>query len=820
MEEYRGFIREIRRTFEPSGDVLADAEIESRAGMVPMVVVGPFKSFVREGDWFIASGKTKPNTFNGRTENRFKAYEIRPDLPRTKAGALAMLDKTFNDNEHGIDLSARHRFVEKHGADTAFKIEKNPDLLLEMTDDANRFGRAIRNAWSSRVYNLQPIRIMEGAGAKPETIAAVMKKYRDETLDIIKNDPYELMSVKGVDFGLADKFAEKVGIGKNDQRRVSAAVSELVSASLSDGNTYIPVTVPEMKAALKPFGIEWDAFKKLASTVMTAEHAERLGVTIFQSKVGNVIQKIETYRNERDIATAVAALVARGATLDHQKIDEAAKRVLAQEKFSFLSAEQREAVINSSRESIAILTGGPGTGKSTVSDAIAEIAVQTIKGPLYLVAPTGKAARRLAETTERDAQTVHKLLGAKGKSGSFKFGRHNKLEKGCFVLVDESSMLDTALTKALLDALPEDGRILFVGDKDQLPSVDAGYVLGDMLTARAQNGNMVPSSELTEVFRSKGANNMIAPYAKEIKEGVFDVSKVTPATIWSEGVAFFDFPKESIVVQVEKVYCDLAERVLNLSPRNDVVVLCPMRKGRGGTHEINTRLQAKANPKGEAIKGWVRPSGMDRAEPTPRVGDRVMLTANDDDLNIRNGDVGYIKRVVTEWDGKRSFDAVEVVLESDDVVRIPVTTAPYNMIVAYAITGHKSQGSQYKCVIMPVSEDHTSMMERTLLYTEWTRAKRFVVLIGNKDVFTAGIENVSSSRRMTLLKSHIEDELDLLPARPRRRPAPSASAPRAAAPPAFTRPSFARPSFGAPQPAGHVAPPPRTSNPFSAPLKR
>jgi exodeoxyribonuclease V alpha subunit len=818
MEEYRGFIRAIKRTFEASGDVLADAEIETRAGMVPMVVVGPFSSFVREGDWFIASGKTKAHTYKNKTENRFKAYSIMPDMPRTKAGALAMLDKTFKVNEHGIDMSARHSFVEKHGPDTAFKIEKNPDLLLEMTTDANRFGRAIRNAWSSRVYNLQPIRIMEDAKAKPETISAIMKKYRDQTLDIIKNDPYELMSVKGVDFALADKFAANVGIGKNDQRRVSAAVSELVHASLSNGNTYIPVTVQGMKAALEPFNIEWDAFKKLASTVMTPENAEQLGVTIFQSKVGNVIQKIETYRNERAIAKSVAALVARGSKLDHQKIDQAAQRVLAQEKFSFLSTEQREAVLNSSRESIAILTGGPGTGKSTVSDAIAEIAVQTITGPLYLVAPTGKAARRLAETTGRDAQTVHKLIGAKGDTGLYKFGRHNKLDKGCFVLVDESSMLDTALTKALLDALPEDGRILFVGDKDQLPSVDAGYVIGDMLTAQAQNGNTVPSSELTEVFRSKGSQNLLAPYAKEMKEGLFDVSKISPSTIWTEGVAFFDFPKESIVVQVEKVYCDLAERVLQLNPRNDVVVLCPMRKGRGGTHEINMRLQAKANPTGAAIQGWVRPAGMDSAEPTPRIGDRVMLTANDDDLNIRNGDVGYIKRVVKEWDGQRSFDAIEVVLESEDVVRIPVSIAPYNTIVAYAITGHKSQGSQYKCVIMPVSEDHVSMMERTLLYTEWTRAKRFVVLVGSKDVFTAGIENVSSSQRMTLLKSHIEDELDLLPARPRRRPA--FSTPRPATAPAFTRPNFQRPSFDTPKAATTSVPPPRTSNPFAVPLKR
>ncbi|MDW9478773.1 AAA family ATPase [Sinorhizobium meliloti] len=815
MEEYRGYIRRIIRTFEQSGDVLAEAQIESRAGMVPMTVVGAFNRFVREGDWFIVTGKTTEKTFNGRTENRFQARSIMPDLPRTQAGALAMLDKTFNVQSHGIDITARQNFVEKHGPNTAFKVEKDPDLLLEMTTDRNRFGKEIRKAWSSRISNLQPIRIMEAAGASQETISAVMRKYRDQTLDLLRKNPYELMSVKQVDFKLADKFAEKVGIGKNDQRRVSAAVSELVSASLSEGNTYVPLT--GIKTALEPFGIEWDAFKELTNSVRSKENAERLGVTIFSSKMGNVVQRYETYRNERDIASSVAALVASGDKLDHKTIGEVSERVLGQEKYSFLSKEQREAVVNSSRECIAILTGGPGTGKSTVSEAIAEIAVQTIKGPLYLVAPTGKAARRLSETTGRDAQTVHKLLGAQGEFGQFKYGRDNKLEKGCFVLVDESSMLDTALTKALLDALPEDGRILFVGDKDQLPSVDAGYVLGDMLAARAENGNSVPSSELTEVFRSKGADSLIATYAKEIKEGAFDVSKVDHRL--RGGVAFFDFMKESIIVQVEKVYCDLAERVLKLSPRKDVVVLCPMRKGRGGTHEVNARLQAKANPKGEIIKGWVRPAGMDREEPTPRVGDRVMLTANDDALNIRNGDVGYIRRVVTDWKGNRSFEALEVVLESDDVVRIPVSMAPYNMVVAYAITGHKSQGSQYQCVIMPISEDHMSMMERTLLYTEWTRAKRYVVLIGNKDVFAAGIDNVSSSKRMTLLKAHIEDQLDLLPARPRRMPGATAAAAGKPQP----RPIFARPSFAVPATPAKPSPPPLrvgASNPFSSPFKR
>jgi exodeoxyribonuclease V alpha subunit len=846
MEEYRGYISKIGKTL-PSGDVSCDAEIESQkgAGMLPMKVVGAFNRFCREGDWFIATGQTAERTWEKRVYREFRAKTIKPDLPRTEAGALALLDKTFNMRDHGIAPEARRAFAKKHGAGTASKIEQNPDLLLEMTEDPKRFAKAIRNSWSSRLYNLQPIRIMEEAGAKDDVVGAVMKKYGDQTLDIIKSNPYELMSIKGVGFELADTMAGAIGIGKNDQRRVSAAVTELVAQGLSKGDTYINASKAGMTSALEPLGIEWDSFKKLASTVALAEHAQRLGVTIFQSKVGNVIQKIETYRQERSIAKSVAELVARGDRLDRAKIEDATRRVLSQKKFSHLSDEQRAAVENSSRESIAILTGGPGTGKSTVSEAIAEIAALTISGPLHLVAPTGKAARRLSEATGRDAKTVHKLLGSMGEAG-FKRGLDNKLEPGCFVLVDESSMLDTALTKALLDALPDDGRILLVGDKDQLPSVDAGYVIGDMLTARAPNGNTVPSSELTKVFRSLGSKNMIAEWAKDMKEGRFDVSPLSPNSIWQTGVSFFNFPDDGIVTQVAHIYCDLMPNAPFNIDEKDIVVLCPQRSGRGGTHEINTRLQAKANPKGEAIKGWVRPAGMDKAEPTPKKGDRVMLTANDDKLNIRNGDVGYIRDVVTDWDEgkKRKTEKVKIELESGDTVYIPLSMAPYNTIVAYAITGHKSQGSQYQCVIMPISPDHTAMMERTLLYTEWTRAKRYVVMVGKKDVFTAGIENTSSSQRMTLLKAHIEDELDNLPARPRRRAEASATAVHRAAQPSFSsspaaaptppaagaassppplvRPSFARPSFdpskGPPKPvvpnfAG-------ASQPFSAPFKR
>ena len=756
MEEHRGYIKKVVRTFD-SGDMIAEADVESRAGIIDMIVVGPFDRFVKPGDWFVMTGKTKPNTFRGRTENRFHARSILPDLPRTKAGVLALLDRTFNSKDHGIALDVKKKFVDTHGVDTAFKIEKNPEILFEMSSNKAQFEKAIKTAWSRRVTSLRPLRILENAGAAPQTCSAILKKFKDETNDILNKNPYQLLKVRSVNFELADKIASKLGIEQNDPRRVSAGVTEVVSQSLSEGNTYVPIN--GIRDSLQTFGIEWDSFKALAKSVSSREGAERLGVTIFNSSAGKVVQKYDTYCQERDIADSVTDLVERGRKLDHKKIDAVAKRVLAQDKYSFLSDEQRRAVFSASRESLAILTGGPGTGKSTVSDAIAEIAIETIKGPLLLTAPTGKAARRLSETTNREASTVHKLLGTQGELGVFNHNENNPLPSGCFVLVDESSMLDTNLAKSLLDALPSDGRILFVGDKDQLPSVDAGYVLGDMLTAKAKNGNAVPSAELTEVFRSKGADSLIASYAKNIKEGEFDVSCVDSRL--KGGIAFFEYSKDSIITQVEHLYCNLAESALNLNPMRDVIILCPMRKGKGGTHEVNRRIQATANPRGAHIRDWVRPPELDKDEPTPRLGDRVMFTKNDNDLNIRNGDVGIINKIVTDWgEKKKKIPAIEVELESGDIVHVPVNQAGYCTVVAYAITGHKSQGSQYSCVIMPVSPDHVSMMERTLLYTEWTRAKKYVILVGDKEVFQNGIENTASSQRMTLLKNHIEDRLD------------------------------------------------------------
>jgi exodeoxyribonuclease V alpha subunit len=446
-----------------------------------------------------------------------------------------------------------------------------------------------------------------------------------------------------------------------------------------------------------------------------------------------------------------------------------------------------------------------------------------ITGDLILCAPTGKAARRLAETTKREADTIHRILQADAE-GNFKYNAANRLPDGCFVLVDEASMLDTKLTCALLEALPDNGRILFVGDKDQLPSVDIGYVLGDMLTATAANDNVVPSSELTQVFRSAG-DTMIATYAKEIKEGTFE-PEILQKAMGPAGVSFFRMTRDKIALQVDHTFRVLSAQ-LKLDPMKDIAILCPQRAGQGGTHQINALIQANHNPTGAPIKEFHRIPGMDPEEPIPRVNDRIIIKRNDNELKIRNGDVGVITEYLPE-SGKVGAK-LKIQLESGKFVTIPAKQSPHLITLAYAITGHKSQGSQYACVIMPMSLDHERMLGRTLTYTEWTRAKRFVIIVGEEQAFRHSIENVSASDRKTLLKTHIERELGRLPQLTRRQAPIASGAPsKPAANPVAAPPRFlpqAGPSAPAPKPASTATsngtPPaflrrPSFSNPFAA----
>lgn len=716
-------------------------------------VWGRFHTNIKEGEWVVITGKYRDSQYvsQGRQfrEIQFDSESVYPDLPTSEKGVLRLLSSTFDVANHGVTEAAIKTFVSTHGANAALAVSQNPELLLSLTSNPSQYRDAILRSWNIRVSAREPFRIMELAGVDKKAASVIVDIHRDMALDVMKSDPYDLIRLKGVNFPDADKLGKYFKFASDHPARVSAAISVGINGGRNaSGNTAIA-----LNDLFDSLPVE-DISKQAVLGALKHSANESGSLHIHQEEGGIFIQKRDTYIEEKYIATRLAKLVADGLTSPKDHIDAAARQVLAQPKYKIFDDIQLAAVIRSAREKIAILTGGPGTGKSTVTEAIAEIASLTSDGPVLLCAPTGKAGVRLAETTKKEAMTIHKLLEAGVISGMNSFNRNgdNQLPAGCKVIIDEASMIDVSIMSALLEALPDDGSLLLVGDKYQLPSVGPGYVIGDMIAAAGKSGASIPVSELINFYRAKDDKSLIGTYATEMKNGVFTSGKLN--NIFNGGIALFDVESSAICRKIQTFFSDKNLEKLGSPSPSEIVILTPQRTGAGGTYELNAAMSKLLNPRGAAINRL--PTGGDPREPIPRVGDRVMMTRNDYEKGVMNGDVGTIKGLTEN--GKE----IVFKLDTGAVVNIPVERGR-ELILAYAITGHKSQGSQYKVVIMPFSKDHENMLDRTLVYTEWTRAKKYILAVGSREVFDNAIKNTASSQRSTMLKSLLSKELSSVP---------------------------------------------------------
>ncbi|MNU52892.1 ATP-dependent RecD-like DNA helicase [compost metagenome] len=750
------------------------ARYENGPNLDEVKVSGSFNPFIVEGEWFTAEGRwrTSTNPRTGKQEQIFNADQgIQPALPITRKGVSQLIINTFTKDDHGIDIKRIQAFVEKYGPSGALKAERNPEILLELTENPKLFSERIFRDWARRISNLEATRILEGAKIDPVAVRDILNTHKNATIALLKRNPYEFVTIPSVTFDMVDKLGKQIGIKFDDPRRVRAVLSHLASKEDGDGHTYVPYN--DLKKDFTKLEITGAALRPVL-----ADSAHCDVVVREDPKTGEILlQKKSLLNAERRIAKRIAELMARSSTIDREFIDRVTDQVLAQDKYAHIRKDpsQVAAVRRSVREPVAVLTGGPGTGKSTVTEAIAEIVTRIIKGKLHLAAPAGKAARRQEEATKYKykASTVHSLLEAKGKGGN-NFGRNKgrPLDPGCFVVIDESSMLDVETAAALLDALPPDARILFVGDEAQLQSVGAGNFFGDLMRAVASNGNRVPVSRLEKVHRNT-SQSMIAHYARQIREGCFSSAKLD-GTLRPD-VAFMEYPNNGITDKIVALVSRGAKKSLNLDPKKDVAVICPKKSGNAGTWQINAALSQALNPYGKPIPGFVR-GVADKGEPIPRVHDRVMLTENDGDNNVSNGDVGTIVAAGPDPHSNNRM-AVWVEFDTGETVAFTLSDAQ-RLILAYAITGHKSQGSQYPLVVMPMTMDHKNMLDKNLVYTEWTRAQSHLILVGDKEALDYGVTNVTSSQRRTCLQQFLEEELARIPAvssdMPRAMPAASA----------------------------------------------
>ena len=625
---------------------------------------------------------------------------------------------------HGIGPELAKRIVGVFGADTLEVIEKSPERLVEVEGIGKVRAERIRESLREQRAVQDVMVFLQGHGVSSAYAARILKAYGAGAIGIVRENPYRLaLDIWGIGFKTADAIARKLGIEKTAPSRAEAGVLHVLGELVEDGHVHAP------EHAL------------LAEAEKTLEIGQELIAPAIDRLVGSgrVIREELGDRGEclylrplHEAETRAAAGLRRLAstpalplTLD---VDKALAWFEAQRGLT-LAAQQREAIRAAVRDKLVVVTGGPGTGKTTIVNAIIGILEKKARR-IALCAPTGRAAKRLAETTGRSAATIHRLLEWNPQTGRFERGFEKPLAADVLI-VDEASMIDVPLMASLVAAVPTAAQLVLVGDVDQLPSVGPGRVLHDVIASRAAT-----VVRLTEIFRQAAASAIIVA-AHRVNQGEM------PDLSAREGSDFFFIDRDEaadVLATVCEVVAERIPRRFGLDPLADVQVLTPMHRGEVGAQRLNAELQARLNPP--------KTGGpeLQRGARTMRPGDRVMQLKNDYDKEVWNGDVGRIVEVV---------GGTGLVVEIDGR-RIPYDAGELDQIThAYALSVHKSQGSEYPAVVLPLTTQHFMLLQRNLLYTALTRGKRLVVLIGSRKALFMAVRNDETRQRWSWLAKRI-----------------------------------------------------------------
>jgi exodeoxyribonuclease V alpha subunit len=632
----------------------------------------------------------------------------------------------------GIGPRIADRIVEHFGTDTLDVIEGEPKRLIEVPGLGPKRTKLIGAAWEEQKAIKEVMVFLQGVGVSTSIAVRIYKNYGDSSISVVKNQPYRLAAdVWGIGFLTADRIAQAVGIPHDSPERVKAGLQYALSQATDSGNCFLPeerLLADAVKLLQVDAGLVIDCLAALADEEGVVREA------VPDPEGGDPIRAVYLvpfHRAEISLAGSLLRLL-RG-TEDRMPAFrdvewDKALAWLADRTGADLAPEQQQAVRLALTEKVAVLTGGPGCGKSFTVKSVVALA-QAKKAKVVLAAPTGRAAKRLAELTGAEASTVHRLLELK-PGGDAAYDRDRPLDAD-LVVVDEASMLDLLLANKLVKAVPPGAHLLFVGDVDQLPSVGAGEVLRDLLA----EGGPVPAVRLTRIFRQAQQSGVVTN-AHRINSGLHPVTQGLPD--------FFLFAEEDSEEAGRLTVDVVARRIpqkFGLDPRRDVQVLAPMHRGPAGAGVLNGLLQQAVTP--------ARPDLPERrfGGRVFRVGDKVTQIRNNYDKGangVFNGTVG----VVT------SLDTVEqkLTVRTDEDEEIPYDFDELDELAhAYAVTIHRSQGSEYPAVVIPVTTGAWMMLQRNLLYTAVTRAKRLVVLVGSRKAIGQAVRTVSAGRRFTAL---------------------------------------------------------------------
>jgi exodeoxyribonuclease V alpha subunit len=678
-----------------------------------MVTVVGHAATIAAGEWITASGEW----INDRTHGQqFKARFLRTSLPDSADGIEKYLSSGMI---RGVGPVYAKKLVRAFGEKVFDVIEATPDRLREVNGIGPVRAASILASWAEQKAVREIMVFLHSHGVGTARAVRIFKTYGSDAIQVMTENPYRLArDIRGIGFKTADAIAMKLGIEKTAMIRVRAGISYALTEAMDEGHCGLP-TEELLPLAEKLLEVP----QQLVQTALDLELQEG---AVVADRVGETpcVFLAGLYRAERTIAERLTRLA--NGTLPWPWIDPDKALPWVEGRIGLALAESQVAAIRLALISkVLVMTGGPGVGKTTIVKAI--LRILAAKGiNILLCAPTGRAAKRMTEATAFEAKTIHRLLEVDPRSGDFKRGEDNPLDCDLLV-VDETSMVDVMLMQALMKAVPNKAALSIVGDIDQLPSVGPGQILADIISSGA-----VPVVRLTEVFR-QAAQSRIITTAHRINQG--SIPDLSPPE--AESDFYFvqaDDPETAVVRVIELVRTRIPKR-FGFDPIRDIQVLCPMNRGRAGARSLNIELQAALNPAGDQKVerfGW-----------TFAPGDKVMQVENDYDKEVYNGDIGYIDGV--------DASAGELVV-SFDGRSVTYGFGELDMLVpAYAATIHKSQGSEYPAVVIPVMTQHYAMLQRNLLYTGVTRGKRLVVLVGQKKAVAIAVRNVSGRRRWSKL---------------------------------------------------------------------
>ncbi|QNS06157.1 SF1B family DNA helicase RecD2 [Streptomyces xanthii] len=638
----------------------------------------------------------------------------------------------------GIGPVFADRITQHFGLDTLDIIEQDPKRLIEVPGLGPKRTKKIADAWEEQKAIKEVMVFLQSVEVSTSIAVRIYKKYGDASIGVVKNQPYRLASdVWGIGFLTADRIAQAVGIPHDSPERVKAGLQYALSQSTDQGHCFLPeerLITDAVKLLQVDTGLVIECLAALAEP--DEESGEEPGVVRERvpgedGQPVTAVYLVPFHRAELSLSAQIQRLLRTGEDrmpAFRDVVWDKALAWLAQRTGATLAPEQEEAVRLALTQKVAVLTGGPGCGKSFTVRSVVELA-RAKKAKVLLAAPTGRAAKRLAELTGAEASTVHRLLELK-PGGDAAYDKDRPLDAD-LVVVDEASMLDLLLANKLVKAVPPGAHLLFVGDVDQLPSVGAGEVLRDLLA----EGGPVPAVRLTQVFRQAQESGVVMN-AHRINAG-------TPPL--TQGLKDFFLFVEEDTEEAGRLTVDVAARRIpakfGLDPRRDVQVLAPMHRGPAGAGTLNGLLQQAITP-GRPELPEKRFGGR-----VFRVGDKVTQIRNNYEKGangVFNGTVG----VVTSLDA----DEQRLTVLTDEDEEVPYDFDELDELAhAYAVTIHRSQGSEYPCVVIPVTTGAWMMLQRNLLYTAVTRAKRLVVLVGSRKALGQAVRTVSAGKRYTAL---------------------------------------------------------------------